>query len=137
MFQKRPLTIAVHAAIVFATAQSAMAAEPAGTDDQADVEEIVVTGSRIQRANEVTSSPVVQLDAEQFEFNGSPRVEDTVRSLPQVYMDQDSGQSIEVRRYGHPATAQPRRHPHAGAGRRQAIADQLQRRRLRRKRAPT
>ncbi len=60
------------------------------------VEEIVVTGSRIQRANEVSSSPVVQLDAQQFQFTGSPRVEDTVRGLPQVYMDQDSGQSIEA-----------------------------------------
>ncbi len=96
MFQKRPLTAAVHAAIVLAAAQSAMAAETATTDDQAGVEEIVVTGSRIQRANEVSSSPVVQLDAEQFQFNGSPRAEDTVRSLPQVYMDQDSGQSIEA-----------------------------------------
>ena len=97
MFQKRPLTAAVHAAIVFAAAQSAMAAEQAASTDQgAGVEEIVVTGSRIQRANEVTSSPVVQLDAEQFEFTGSPRAEDTVRSMPQVYSDQDSGQSIEA-----------------------------------------
>ena len=97
MFQKRPLTAAVHAAIVFAAAQSAMAAEQAANTDQgAGVEEIVVTGSRIQRANEVTSSPVVQLDAEQFQFTGSPRAEDTVRSLPQVYIDQDSGQSIEA-----------------------------------------
>ena len=94
MFQKRPLAAAVHAAIVFAAAQSAMAAEPADATDPG-VEEIVVTGSRIQRANEVSSSPVVQLDAQQFQFTGSPRVEDTVRSLPQVYMDQDSGQSIE------------------------------------------
>ena len=70
--------------------------QAASTDQGAGVEEIVVTGSRIQRANEVTSSPVVQLDAEQFQFTGSPRVEDTVRSLPQVYADQDSGQSIEA-----------------------------------------
>ena len=95
MFQKRPLAAAVHAAIVFAAAQSAMAAEPADATDPG-VEEIVVTGSRIQRANEVSSSPVVQLDAQQFQFTGSPRVEDTVRGLPQVYMDQDSGQSIEA-----------------------------------------
>jgi iron complex outermembrane recepter protein len=96
MFQKRPITLAVHAAIAFAAAQSAIAETAPGAADQAAVEEIVVTGSRIQRANEVTSSPVVQLDAEQFQFTGSPRVEDTVRSLPQVYTDQDSGQSIEA-----------------------------------------
>ena len=101
-----------------------MAAEQAASTDQgAGVEEIVVTGSRIQRANEVSSSPVVQLDAEQFQFTGSPRAEDTVRSLPQVYMDQDSGQSIEADGTATAATAQPRRHPHAGADRRQAPAD--------------
>ena len=98
-FEKRPLALAVHAAIALATAQvtlPAMAEEAASTPANKELaEEIIVTGSRIQRANEVTSSPVVQLDAQQFQFSGSARVEDTVRQLPQVYMDQDSGQSIE------------------------------------------
>ncbi len=100
MFQKRPLALAVQAAIAFAAAQSALPAlaqtGPEASNPNQEAEEIIVTGSRIQRANEVTSSPVVQLDADQFEFSGSARVEDTVRSLPQVYSDQDAGQSIEA-----------------------------------------
>ena len=60
-----------------------------------DLEEIVVTGSRIVRTNLVTTSPVIQLDAEQLTFSGATRVEDVLGSMPQVYLDQSSGQSIE------------------------------------------
>jgi outer membrane receptor protein involved in Fe transport len=59
------------------------------------IEEITVTGSRILRANLETSSPVVQLDAEQLAYSGVTRVEDILVSMPQVYLDQSSGQSIE------------------------------------------
>lgn len=59
------------------------------------LEEITVTGSRIQKTNLVTASPVVQLDSEQLEFSGATRVEDVLGSMPQVYLDQSSGQSIE------------------------------------------
>ncbi|HEY5646191.1 MAG TPA: TonB-dependent receptor [Pseudomonadales bacterium] len=59
------------------------------------VEEVVVTGTRIQQANLVTSSPVTQLDSEQLTFSGLVRVEDILGSMPQVYLDQSSGQSIE------------------------------------------
>ena len=98
MFQKRPIALAVRAALGLTTAMSAMplmAQEEATVANQPMVETIVVTGSRIERANAVTSSPVVQLDAEQFTLSGTTRVEDVVSSLPQVYLDQDSGQSIE------------------------------------------
>jgi len=100
MFQKRPIALAVQAALGLSTAMAAaplMAATQAEAQaaDKQIVEEIVVTGSRIERANEVTSSPVVQLDAEQFTFSGMTRVEDVVASLPQVYLDQSAGQSIE------------------------------------------
>jgi iron complex outermembrane receptor protein len=103
MFQKRPIALAVQAAIGLSTAMGAfplLAATPAQQAEEAAgnkqiVEEIVVTGSRIERANEVTSSPVVQLDAEQFSFAGTTRVEDVVAQLPQVYLDQSAGQSIE------------------------------------------
>jgi outer membrane receptor protein involved in Fe transport len=100
MFQKRPIALAVQAALGLSTAMSAvplMAATQAEAQaaDKQIVEEIVVTGSRIERANEVTSSPVVQLDAEQFTFAGTTRVEDVVAQLPQVYLDQSAGQSIE------------------------------------------
>lgn len=68
-------------------------AQDAASDER--LEEITVTGSRIQKANLVTASPVVQLDAEQLDFSGATRVEDILGSMPQVYLDQSSGQSIE------------------------------------------
>ena len=63
----------------------------AGSD--AEIEEVVVTGSRIRRSNLVSSSPVTQVDAEEIMFQGTTRAEDMVRTLPQVYSDQNTGQS--------------------------------------------
>ncbi len=67
----------------------------AGEADQAApaIEEVVVTGSRIRRANLVSASPVTQVNSEEFLFQGTTRVEDLLRSLPQVYSDQNTGQS--------------------------------------------
>jgi len=99
MFQKRPIALAVRAALGLTAGLSALpmlAAEQASTPDQALVETITVTGSRIERANQVTSSPVVQMDAEQIAFTGTTRIEDAVAQLPQVFLDQSSGQSIEA-----------------------------------------
>jgi len=91
MFRKKPLAMAVHAATV---SMASLGALPALAQD-AGIEEIVVTGSRIQQANLVTSSPVTQLDSEQLTFSGATRIEDVLGSMPQVYLDQSSGQSIE------------------------------------------
>ena len=57
------------------------------------IEEVVVTGSRIVRANLVSSSPVTQVDADEFLYQGTVRPEDLVRTLPQVWSDQNTGQS--------------------------------------------
>jgi hypothetical protein len=54
---------------------------------------VVITGSRIQKANLVSSSPVTQVDAEDLLFQGTVRVEDMLRNLPQVYSDQNTSQS--------------------------------------------
>jgi iron complex outermembrane receptor protein len=43
----------------------------------------------------VTSSPVQQLDSEQLTLSGVTRVEDVLASLPQISLDQSSGQAIE------------------------------------------
>ena len=92
MLRKKPLSLAVNAALGFA---SAMTVAPVMAQEEAALEEVIVTGSRIQRANLVTSSPVQQLDAEQLTFTGVTRVEDVLSSLPQVTLDQSSGQAIE------------------------------------------
>lgn len=88
-----PITLAVLAMgglVPLASAQEAQA-----TEDATAMDAVMVTGSRIQRTNLVTPSPVVELDAQQLEFSGATRVEDVLNSLPQVYLDQSSGQSIE------------------------------------------
>jgi hypothetical protein len=54
MFRKKPLAVAVHAATA---GIAALAYMPAQAQEGALLEEIVVTGSRIQKANLVTSSP--------------------------------------------------------------------------------
>jgi iron complex outermembrane recepter protein len=90
MFKRKPLAIAIQAATV-----ASLASTPALSQEPTLIEEVVVTGSRIHQANLVTSSPVTQLDAEQLILSGAVRVEDVLASVPQVYLDQSSGQSIE------------------------------------------
>ena len=91
MLIKNRLTMAVSAALGL----SAGAVLPGVANAQQEmlVEEVVVTGSRIQKANLVSASPVTQVDAEEFKFQGTTRVEDLMRNLPQVYSNQNSSQS--------------------------------------------
>ena len=73
---------------------AAMAAPDARAQDDAEgVEEITVTGSRIQRDGLIGSSPITQIQAEEIEFQGAVRVEDMLRSYPQVFASQSAGQS--------------------------------------------
>ena len=60
-------------------------------DSQTDaVEEIIVTGTRIKRKNDISTSPVTQVDEKEFKFLGITRVEDLLNDLPQVLADQSS-----------------------------------------------
>ena len=75
-------------------AQEAQQAPPeAAGSEPLKLEELVVTGSRIWRDDLVSSSPVVQVEAEDFRLQGTVRVEDMLRTLPQVYTIQSAGQS--------------------------------------------
>ena len=83
-----------------ASALAADAEQPGTEQPQAEarqepseLEALVVTGSRIQRANLVSSSPVIQIEAEDLAFQGTTRVEDMLRTLPQVYSAQNASQS--------------------------------------------
>ncbi len=93
MFYKKRISLAVSAAI---GAASALGAVPLSAQEEAGgLEEIVVTGSRIQRANLVSSSPVTQLDSEQLVLTGQTRIEDALAAIPAISLDQSSGQAIE------------------------------------------
>jgi len=94
MLQKKPLALAVSAALGLG---ALVLSAPGFAQDAAQgLEEVVVTGSRIQKANLITSSPVTQIDSEQLTLTGLNRIEDALQSLPQVFLNQDSGQSIEA-----------------------------------------
>ncbi len=95
MFQRRPWTpISLLMAVGALGAVGLTGPTVAyGQEETAAIEEVVVTGSRIQRANITASSPVTQIDAQDLQFTGITRVEDALRYLPQVYSEQSTGQS--------------------------------------------
>lgn len=65
-----------------ATAPALAQEEEAAQPQTSDV--IRVTGTRIANPNLVSVSPVTQVDAEEFRLSGTTRVEDLLRTLPQV-----------------------------------------------------
>lgn len=60
-------------------------------DNVEPLEEITVTGSRIQRQDYQSASPVVSLSAEAFKQNGIINAEELVNTLPQVVPSFSSG----------------------------------------------
>ena len=88
------LALLLGAAVAPSFAQEAeQAATEAQSTEPLKLEELVVTGSRIWRADLFSSSPLVQVEAEDFRLQGTVRAEDMLRSLPQVRVEQSSGQS--------------------------------------------
>ncbi|MES2859532.1 MAG: TonB-dependent receptor plug domain-containing protein [Pseudomonadota bacterium] len=69
-----------------AFAQSTTPAQtPATTNQQAtDLDTIVVTGSRIQSQTVTASSPVTEIQQEEFQYAGVTRTEDLVNQYPQM-----------------------------------------------------
>lgn len=65
-----------------------------------EVEEIVVTGSRIRGADVADATAVTQVLAAESDYQGTVRVEDLMRTLPQVWTMQNTGHS-----YGATGTA--------------------------------
>lgn len=97
MFRKHPLSDAVQRAVYGVAIATTAASLPAVTHAQqqeAALEEIVVTGSRIATdPNLITSSPVTQVNAEEFVHRGITRVEDLTNDLPQVTPELSSNES--------------------------------------------
>ena len=72
------------AALAFAAPAMAQDAEPT------EIDEVVVTGSRIPQANLITTSPVTQVTGEDIDVAGVTRVEDLISQLPQAFAAQNS-----------------------------------------------
>ncbi len=71
----------------------ASSTEPSDLEEVVVLQEVIVTGTRIQNPNLSNFSPLIQIEAENLLFQGNVRVEDTLRTLPQVYSSQNAGQS--------------------------------------------
>ncbi|MCY3852139.1 MAG: TonB-dependent receptor [Gammaproteobacteria bacterium] len=62
-------------------------------EDPEKIETFTVTGSRIQSPSPVSPNPVTEVGAEEVLLQGTARVEDMLRSYPQVYVSQGAGDS--------------------------------------------
>ena len=62
-------------------------------EDPEKVETFTVTGTQSQIAEPVESTPVIHIGSDELLFQGTARVEDMLRSYPQVYIAQGSGVS--------------------------------------------
>jgi iron complex outermembrane recepter protein len=63
---------------------------PAHAQDEAMIQEIVVTGSRISQPNLETTSPVMQVTSEDVLSQGVTKIEDLVNQLPQAFAAQNA-----------------------------------------------
>jgi len=82
-FKTRYLSSAVAAAVA-STLPTLVSAQ----DESADLEEVVVTGTRLTKSNVTSSVPLVQIGAEEINSRGVARVEDMVNILPNVFVAQ-------------------------------------------------
>lgn len=76
--------LSVVSAIILSGAATSVSAQDADTDAEAELEEVVVTGSRIPRKDVVANSPVNVLQAEEFRLGSFTEVEEVLNSLPQT-----------------------------------------------------
>jgi outer membrane receptor protein involved in Fe transport len=66
-------------------------AQDADTDANDEVEEVVVTGTRIRNANISSPSPVTTVGAAEINARGVVRIEDLLQSLPQAFTSNGNG----------------------------------------------
>jgi iron complex outermembrane recepter protein len=72
----------------------AQTAPKAAAEPTAELQEVVVTGSRIATPNLDAISPVTAVTSEEIKETGVVRIEDLINSLPNVVADQGSGLSM-------------------------------------------
>lgn len=88
--RERLLATTMIAGIALAGFAAPAAAQSAPPSQDAQVEDVIVTGSRIRQPNLTTTSPVTQVTGEDIDIQGVTRVEDLVTQLPQAFAAQNS-----------------------------------------------
>jgi len=81
MFQRNKIAIAVASAVGIGAVGVSV---PAFAQDDAVLEEVIVTGSRIKRADLSSVSPVSVVTGEEFKISGNLNVEQKLAELPQT-----------------------------------------------------
>ena len=79
----RNVTRAVRLALIAAGTASVGAYAPGALAQEAELEQIVVTGSRIARPDYESASPVVSVSQQLFQQSGSASVDTVINALPQ------------------------------------------------------
>jgi outer membrane receptor protein involved in Fe transport len=83
---------AVHVALLAASASSAVMYGSASVA-QEELEQVIVTGSRIPQPNLEGTSPVSVIGAQEIDFQGTQQVEDLINNMPQVFAGQGGNYS--------------------------------------------
>ncbi|WP_252181370.1 TonB-dependent siderophore receptor [Azospirillum sp. B4] len=90
--QGRAATLAAGAALVALMAGGQALAQSA-PDSVDDLQEIVVTGSRIKQANLTTASPLTMVGQQDLQYQGTTNIESALNRLPQVMADSNENGS--------------------------------------------
>src|SRR5579862_3354548 len=94
----RPLCWAAAFAVVSAAPVFAQD-QPAAADETANLQEVVVTGSRIAAPNEQSASPIQVLSTQAIQNTGRNDISDVLNQLPQIF-NNDLGQDLGNRTSG-------------------------------------
>lgn len=86
--KRRALLLGSTAAALTGAILSMSHAAQAQQEDSDEIEQIVVTGSRITRGNLTAPSPVTVIGADEVDARGTVRVEDLINTLPQAFAAQ-------------------------------------------------
>ena len=83
---------AVRVALLAASAGSALYGTASVAQD-AELEQVIVTGSRIPQPNLEGTRPVSVISAQEIQFQGTQQVEDLINNMPQVFAGQGGNYS--------------------------------------------
>ena len=83
MLKKKPLSVAVATALGVVSASGVLTNVAYAADD-AMMEEVVVTGSRIKRQDFESNAPVATVGSDQIDLTGTVNTESLLNTLPQA-----------------------------------------------------
>lgn len=84
MFNKHPLATAIGSVALASAFAGAGALPQIALAEEAQLEEVVVTGSRIRRADYAANAPVATLGADQIELTATVNTEQLLNTMPQM-----------------------------------------------------